>query len=98
MTRFATLAAAALLATPLAAQDKDTMCAKTAEIVGDAVSARADGAAPEAAVRDVTGAIDTADETYKAAVQPIVDWVYTLPEAQLTDEVAVAYEEQCLAQ
>ncbi len=97
MTRFAAIAAALIAATPVLAQDKQDLCEKTAVIVGDAVSARADGATAQDAARVARDAMD-ADSAYKGAVQPIVDWVYTLPEDQLTDAVAVAYQEQCLAQ
>ncbi|MGQ3486849.1 DNA primase [Roseovarius pacificus] len=98
MTRLAAFAAAFLMATPVAAQDKEAMCDKTAAIVGKAVASRADGAAAEATVKAVTGSIDDADARYRPAVQPIVDWVYTLPEELLSDEVEVSYKEQCLAQ
>ena len=97
MTRFAAIAVALIAAAPVVAQDKQDLCENTAVIVGDAVTARADGASAQDAVSAVRDAMD-ADSAYKAAVQPIVDWVYTLPEDQLTDAVAVAYEEQCLAQ
>ncbi|GGO50946.1 hypothetical protein SAMN05444398_101834 [Roseovarius pacificus] len=98
MTRLAAFAAALLMAMPVAAQDKEAMCEKTADIVGKAVTSRADGAAAEATVKAVTGTIGDADARYRPAVQPIVDWVYTLPEELLSDEVEVSYKEQCLAQ
>lgn len=97
MTRLAAIAVALIAATPIAAQDKQDLCENTAMIVDDAVTARADGASAQDAASTVRDTMDT-DSAYTGAVQPIVDWVYTLPEDQLTDAVAVAYKEQCLAQ
>jgi len=97
MTRFSAIAVALIATTPALAQDQQDLCENTAVIVGDAVTARADGASAQEAASMVGDAMD-ADSAFKGAVQPIVDWVYTLPQDQLTDEVAVAYQEQCLAQ
>lgn len=97
MTRLAAIAVALIATTPALAQDKQDLCENTAVIVGNAVIARADGASAKNAASTVRDAMDS-DSAYKGAVQPIVDWVYTLPEDQLTDAVADAYQEQCLAQ
>ena len=35
---------------------------------------------------------------YAPAVQPLVDWVYSLDEAQLAEDVAGSYVTQCEAQ
>ena len=37
------------------------------------------------------------DKRYREAVPMLVDWVYTLPEDQLTDEAPKAFEDACLA-
>jgi len=86
------------LATPLAAMEKAQMCAVTAEIAGAVVSERSDGAEKTAAIEAVSGSLDEDNTIFLAAVQPIADWVYTLPEDQLTDQVAVSYEDACLVQ
>ena len=97
MTRLAAIAVALIVTTPVAAQDKQDLCENTAVMVGDAVIARADGATAQDAARTVRDNVDAGSD-YKGAVQPIVDWVYTLPEEQLTEAVSAAYKEQCLAQ
>jgi hypothetical protein len=60
------------------------------------VGARAGGAAEAAAIRQIAGTLDGDKAAYKPAVEPIVNWVYTLPEDQLTGKVAEVYEETCL--
>lgn len=87
-----------LLATPLAAMEKAQMCELSAEITGAVVSERSGGAEKVAAVKAVSGSLDGEKAAFSEAVQPIADWVYTLPEDQLDDQVAVSYEKACLAQ
>lgn len=87
-----------LLASPLLAQDQDELCAVSAEIAGLAVFERAAGEEQEKTVLAITADLEGPKANYAGAVEPIVAWVWTLPEEQLTDEVAVAYEAACLAQ
>ncbi|SLN32246.1 hypothetical protein PEL8287_01516 [Roseovarius litorisediminis] len=87
-----------LLATPLAAQDKTFLCNTSGEIVGAAVTLRVSGASNAATIKSISKSLEGDKATFKPAVQPIVDWVYTLDEPLLTDEVAPAYVEACLAQ
>jgi hypothetical protein len=87
-----------LLATPLAAQDTTQLCKVSAEIAGAAVAERSSGHKPEVAVKTISDDLSADKAAYEGAVQPIVEWVYTLPSDQLTAEVAVAYETACLAQ
>jgi len=96
MVRF--VFAACLFAAPTLVQANEELCKVSAEIAGAAVVERAAGAEPDAAIKAVTDGLDGPAESYAAAVQPIVEWVYTLPDDQLTDEVATAYELACLAQ
>lgn len=97
MTRF-TIAAvftlSVLPATQAYASDAGHHCAPTAEIVQMAVTARALGAEQDATQADIL-ANDAVEERYAPAVPSLVEWVYTLPEDQLTDEVAVSFEEAC---
>ena len=83
-----------LPATQAYASDAGHYCAPTAEIVQMAVTARALGAEAEATQADIL-ANDAVEERYAPAVPSLVEWVYTLPEDQLTDEVAVSFEEAC---
>ncbi|WP_294622836.1 DNA primase [uncultured Roseovarius sp.] len=98
MTRFAALLPALCLAAPVMAQDKESLCATSAEIVDSAVEARQDGMRQKKAIRTIGEGLEGDAAIYKPAVEPIVNWVYTLEEDQLTDEVAATYEEACLAQ
>lgn len=98
MTRFAALLTALILATPLAAQDKESICSTSAGIVDAAVEARRDGMEQKKAVQTIGNGLDGDAAIYKAAVQPIVNWVYDLEEEQLSDEVGATYEKACLAQ
>lgn len=74
------------------------LCAVSAGIVGHAVEQRRDGAALPAAQDAVIVSLGDDHAEYVPAVEPIVEWVYTLPEDQLTDEVAEAYAAACLEQ
>ena len=98
MTRFAALIPALVFATPLVAQDKESICSTSAGIVDAAVDARSDGMGQEEAKTTIGNGLEGDAAIYKAAVQPIVNWVYGLEEAQLSDEVGATYEKACLAQ
>ena len=84
------------MAVPAAAQDKQVLCNSSADIVDAAVTARAGGAKERKTIRDITGNLNGDQAAFKPAVEPIVNWVYTLPEDQLTGEVAKVYKETCL--
>ena len=86
------------MASPAVAQDKDVLCATSGEIVGAAVTARADGTDSPTAIRAISKTLKGDQKPFRAAVQPIVDWVFTLDEAQLNDEVATSYVAACLSQ
>lgn len=87
-----------LLATPLAAQDKEMLCATSGEIVDLAVAERVGGADEGTAVKSVSAALPDDKAKFKPAVEPLVQWVYTLEAGQLTDDVAKSYIDACLAQ
>ena len=87
-----------VVAPPAVAQDKEELCSVSAGIAGSAVEARAAGKKQKQAIRTITVDLDEEAGNYAAAVEPIVAWVYTLPEEQLTDEVAKSYEAACLEQ
>lgn len=75
-----------------AAQSKKAQCAATAEIVMTAVQARKDGDSKRKARRALRAALD------RTAGDMLAEWIWGLPEAQLTDAVGAAWEAQCLAQ
>lgn len=96
MLRFTALLA--FMATPLAAQDKDVLCNTSGEIVGTAVAERIGGADETTAIRNVEEALPDDKANFRPAVEPIVQWVYTLEPEELTDEVAASYVAACFAQ
>lgn len=89
---------ALLIAMPVMAQDRTEMCATTSGIAGSAVAERNAGSDQMAAADAIIAGLGEASDDYAGAVDPIVAWVWTLPDEQLTDEVATAYQAACLAQ
>ncbi|WP_138935233.1 hypothetical protein [Roseovarius arcticus] len=97
MIRLSYLAVFVLAASPtLADKAHDRGCAATSAIVADAVALRAKGADQPSALAAVKAKVP--DAKYAATVPPLLDWVYTLPKDQLTDEAVTAYKQACLAQ
>ena len=96
MRRFALIAT--LLALPMIAQAENPMCATSVDIVKAAVEARGAGTASPEAIEAISAEYTGDEARYQAAVQPLVDWVYSLSEDQLGDGVAEAYLAACLAQ
>ena len=88
----------ALMLAPLAAAAQNPICAPTGEIVAAAVEARKAGQGAEAAKDGITDGLGADSRDYAPAVQPLVDWVYDLPEADLEKDVAGAWVTQCEAQ
>lgn len=89
---------AALCLLPVMAVAENPMCAPTGEIVALAVEARKSGEEAPAAITAITAEMTGDLSTYAPAVQPLVDWVYSLDEAQLAEDVAGSYVTQCEAQ
>ncbi|HEY9038778.1 MAG TPA: hypothetical protein VIN05_07535 [Roseovarius sp.] len=99
MFRFPLCALLILTAVPpaLAAGSVGEVCAKTAAIVANAAAMRTKGSAQA----DTLAALTASDleARFVPAVQPLVEWVYTLPADQLPDEIAsAAFETACLEQ
>ncbi len=88
----------AFLATPLAAQDKEMLCNISGEIVQAAVDQRVGGVDEETAVKNVVETLPDDKARFKPAVEPLVQWVYTLEPEELTEEVATSYVLACLSQ
>lgn len=98
MTRFVALLPALFLATPVLAQDKEDICATSAGIVDLAVEARGDGIDQKNAIGTIGDGLEGDAAIYKPAVEPIVNWVYTLDEDLLNDDVGASYEKACMEQ
>ncbi len=86
-----------LIAAPtLAAGSATENCAATASIVADAVAQRVAGSAQADTLTTLSEG--DMDARFVPAIQPLVEWVYTLPSDQLTGEAAAAFEAACLKQ
>ncbi len=97
MFRFPLCAVFILTAAPtLAAGRASENCAATASIVADAVAHRDAGSAQSDTLTALSGG--DIDARFVPTVQPLVDWVYTLPSDHLTGEAATAFEAACLKQ
>ncbi len=99
MFRFATVAVFALTLSGAvhAAADKPANCAATAGIVADAVHGRTGGNTQQATIKFLSSDAGGIDEKYAPAVPMLVEWIYSLPADQLTDDAAEAFEKACLA-
>lgn len=93
-----TLLTFALIALPMAAQAENPICAPSGAIVQSAVDARLAGQGSVEAIRTISDNLPEDRKNYAPAVQPLVDWVYTLTEEQLGPGVAEAYIAACEAQ
>lgn len=89
---------AALCTLPLSATAQNPICAPTGEIVARAVEARKDGQEAPEAITTISADMTGEMAPYEPAVQPLVDWVYTLDAAELSKDVAGSYVTQCEAQ
>ena len=89
---------AALSLMPAMAMAENPICAPTGEIVASAVDARKAGEDSPATITTITAEMTGDMAVYAPAVQPLVDWVYSLDEAQLAEDVAGSYVTQCEAQ
>ena len=84
---------ACCLTIPALGQDAqaETACEKTERVVQEAVDARRAGDSKRKTRRML---IDVLDRT---AGEQLAEYIYSLPEAQLTDEVAALFKTQCEA-
>ncbi len=79
-----------------AADDKTANCVATAGIVADAVDQRTGGNTKAATTEFLTSDEGGIDDKYDPAVPMLVEWVFTLPEDQLTEDASTAFEKACL--
>lgn len=96
MRRFALIVT--LLVLPIAAQAENPICATSGDIVTAAVEARGAGSTSPEAIKAISADYTGDKSRYQPAVQPLVDWVYSLSDEQLGDGVSEAYVAACLAQ
>lgn len=75
-----------------AAPEKVAACEKSTAVVMAGVQARRDGVPMRKARREMHAALD------RTAGDVLAEWIYGLPEDQLTDEIGEAWKAQCLAQ
>ncbi len=80
----------------LAAGSPAQDCIVTAGIVADAVAQRAKGNAQDDTLATLTAG--DLEARFVPAVLPLVEWVYTLPADQLTDDAAASFKAACLEQ
>ena len=83
---------------PHVAKAQNPICAPTGEIVASAVEARKAGQTAITAREIITAGLTEAQAGIAPAVQPLVDWVYELPDDDLAKDVAGAWVTQCEAQ
>ncbi|MCZ0811747.1 hypothetical protein N5A93_05830 [Roseovarius sp. EGI FJ00037] len=102
MLRFVTLCCglaltggAALAQTETEAEKADR-CAALADVVERSVTARQLGQNASQAKRGLTSGEGAVAAKYAPGVPPLVDWIYTLPEEQLSPGLQAAFEKQCL--
>lgn len=72
--------------------DKAARCETSAKMVMEAVQARKDGIPQKRTERELRRALD------RDAGSMLAQWIYTLPEEQLTLDVGRSWEQQCLTQ
>lgn len=87
---------APLPALAASAAEKAENCAATADIVREAVAQRAAGQSSEQARDFLTSDEAGVDDKFDSAIPMLVEWVYTLDEAHLTEDAAKAMETQCM--
>jgi hypothetical protein len=86
------------LAVPIAAQVEDAECRKQGQIATNIMTERKNGANARRAERRVIRALPEDAKNYEVAVPALVEWIYSLPEDQMTPEVSNALYQACLSQ
>ncbi|WP_299928966.1 hypothetical protein [uncultured Pelagimonas sp.] len=85
------LLAALICAAPMASAQEAVKpdCEAQAALVMDVVNGRIDGVRKGKARRTLSKSLD------RTAADMLAEWVYTLPEDQLTDEIGTNWKAQC---
>ena len=100
MIRTALTAAALMfsLTAPAFAQVDDAECRKQGQIATNIMTERKNGSNARRAERRVIRALPDDAKNYEVAVPALVEWIYSLPEDQMTPEVSNALYQACLSQ
>lgn len=100
MIRTALTAAALMLSltAPAFAQVDDAECRKQGQIATNIMTERKNGSNARRAERRVIRALPDDAKNYEVAVPALVEWIYSLPEDQMTPEVSNALYQACLSQ
>ena len=72
-------------------------CAATTDIVRLAVEERTGGASKDDTAEFLTSEEAGIDDKYDTTIPALVDWVWSLDEALLKDDVSGIFEQSCLA-
>ena len=85
---------------PASAQDtaKEAECRKQGQIATNIMTERKSGSNARRAERRVIRALPDDARNYEIAIPALVEWIYSLPEEQMTPEVSNALYRACLAQ
>ncbi|PWL35888.1 MAG: hypothetical protein DCO97_07275 [Marivita sp. XM-24bin2] len=95
------LASAALmfsLSVPAVAQDKEAECRKFGQVATNIMTERKNGSNARRAERRVLRTIPDMSKTDEVLAVQLVDWIYSLPEEQLSPEVSNMVYQTCLSQ
>lgn len=89
-----------VLVVPAVAQDtaKEAECRKQGQIATNIMTERKNGSNARRAERRVIRALPDDAQNYEVAVPAMVEWIFSLPEDQMTPEVSNALYQACLAQ
>lgn len=99
MTRFAVFCVAAILATPVLAQDKEESCGYQAEVVAAIQQARLDRVSERDVQEHILAQSPEWPEQYSNAIPLIAPWVYEQKRKTIRNEsLADAWSELCLQQ
>ncbi|WP_120501785.1 hypothetical protein [Roseovarius sp. EL26] len=96
--RLMLLPALALFALPASAEtaeDRAVRCEVQAGIIATSVEQRKAGASADKIKKSMRKGKDKIDKKYVDSVPYLVDFVFTLPDAQLTDEAASQFQKSC---
>ena len=83
---------------PYAATAQNPICKPTGRIVAAAVEARKAGQTADTTRETIVAGLTDTQAGFAPTVQPLVDWVYELSEADLAKDVAGSWVVQCEAQ
>ncbi len=87
-----------LFTAPALALSKAQECNLQAQIANAIVAERKSGSSQRRAERRVKSRLNADSQKYEVALPAMVEWIYTLPQGQLTDEVGATLQTSCMSQ